>query len=297
MKNKVETVMFLTYADSNYRDKAQVLFDSLINGHISPQNITIVSLDNNDFTEDLKGVNQINWNQISKLKFKKREDYFKVLPSILIYLKNQGFRKILYLDCDIKAYFSHPEELLPLLKGSISAVKQNRLSVYKFFGNHSGTYNVGVNYFDFGYAETEVVVEEWKEQCINFHENTSKRLGYFSEQLLMDNWSEKLTNFTVIDESVFNQAIWNTLFFNVKFHGNRYYYKDKKIVFYHFSSIKCSEYFFYFFSQEKSITPIWFVMHNMYKDYIRLLRQTGYSKMTRVKRNVKRYILGYNFNG
>ena len=97
MKNKVESVIFLTYADSNYRDKAQVLIESLINGCVPPQNITIVSLDAADLTAGFESVRQVNWNQISDTRFEKREDYFKVLPSILIYLKNEGFQKILYL--------------------------------------------------------------------------------------------------------------------------------------------------------------------------------------------------------
>lgn len=296
MKNKVETVMFLTYADNNYRDKSQVLIESLIKGGVPSQNIIIVSLDATDLTTGFECVHQINWNQISNTTFEKREDYFKILPSILIYLKSKGFQKILYLDCDVKAYFSRPEELSPILKGSISAVKQNRFGIYNMFGRHSGTYNVGVNYFDFGFEETITIVEEWKNQCLNFRENINKRLGYFSEQILMDNWPDKLTNFNIINETVFNQAIWNTNFVHVKFYNNRYYYKKKKIVFYHFSSIKCSNNFYYF-SQRKSITPIWGLMNHLYKDYISLLRQTGCSGPITIGRSFKRIFLGHEFYG
>ena len=292
--NIVQSAIFVTYADVNYRDKAQVLIASLVEGGVAQDKIHIISLDDCDLRGEFKSVHQINWSIISDIRFEKREDYFRILPQVLIYLNDQGHKKILYLDCDVKAYFQSIDELSAIMKGSVSAVKHNRFLLYQLLSKHPGYYNIGVNWFDFTFNETIAIVEEWNHQCSHYKDHTDPRLGYFSEQLLIDSWPNKLRYFNEINETVYNQAIWNTFFFHISYKNDRYCYKGNQIVFYHFSTIKYSGKF-YFFAQKNSVTPILLGLRKMYIDYIHLLRDTDSFCVHKSNKSYRRLFLGHEF--
>ena len=249
MKNKY----VCTYFNENFISRGCAMIESLLDSNnciiyvLALDETTLQFLKNKYEKVILLDINNyIDYFKIEINKFEdKKQFFFSITPNLCLWLleKYKEIDILLYLDADVYVY-SDLEPIYQELKGySIAASSHRQNKLVKFFSNHYGKYNVGINLFRNDKIGKKCI-KKWKENCDNWYPDMPDYpLSYFSDQIFLDDWPYLYKNsFKEIENIGVNVAPWNAINYKIRLLENKFYVNEFPLIIYHFSSlIKVSE--------------------------------------------------------
>ncbi|MFC1665294.1 hypothetical protein ACFL17_06665 [Pseudomonadota bacterium] len=236
-----------TIAARNYLPRAQVLMNSVRDHAPQVDRFVVLSDGNeNDFfngsavvsPEDLKISN------LAEMKFSYNLVEFctAIKPFACRYFIAQGYKKIIYMDPDIRVY-SRLDQMLELLdKHSLILVPHiskrytDRMRPNEQDIQRVGTFNLGYLAIKDG-ENTRRLLDWWSERtrrdCV-----ISPNEGIFVDQKWMELAPSFVSDYFIQRDPGWNVAYWNLHYLTLTLESNRYLVNGRPLCFFHFSGFK-----------------------------------------------------------
>lgn len=248
-------MVFCTFFDSNYLDKALVMYDS-IKRNISAFTLYILALDEkcyyilNDLALDNVVVISVDEFEDKELKGikgqrKKIEYYFTLTPCIIKYVLTVFREKeCTYIDADLK-FYANPQILIQEIGEKSVQIVEHRFTQSlpdRIMRKQAGTYCTQFNTFK-NQTESMELLQLWREQCINECGIVDHKRGTAGEQGYLEDWS-KYSFVSVLNHQGGGVAPWNIA--QYRLHNSNQQHieiqrrdsgKIYKLVFYHFHDL------------------------------------------------------------
>ncbi|MFC1613122.1 glycosyl transferase [Patescibacteria group bacterium] len=239
---------FCTPLDKNYLYRGIALHTSLIN-HCPNFKLWILCMDDVAYNTlnkmqldkvEIISLKEVENEDLLSIKSKRRgEEYcWTCKPALLLYIlkNNKDLDIITYLDSDT-FFFSSPEKIFNNFLNKSIILTPHRFPPENKNQKHTkGIYNAGMLSFK-NNIEALKCLQWWNKKCIEWCYHYYEA-GKMSDQLYLNDWTERFRNVYILEHKGINLAPWNVSQYTIIQKDNKILIDGMNLIFYHFQSLK-----------------------------------------------------------
>lgn len=238
-------ILFVTYFDKAFYSRGLEMLKSIKSAR--PFEIMVLALDQETEvglkSENISNLSIIPLSDMSKvdLPVATNKPFFFTLTADFCEFCQRArpsHDALLYIDADIKFYQSVDIILDEVAGASVAFTKHRHPTMLAKRYLKYGLYNVGINYFK-NDTQGKNAVNLWSQRCrYELYDKGRQRLGFFSDQVLVDDFSSIFTRFKTIENIGVNVAPWNVSKYKISKNTHGEWLVDEKLlVCFHFSNL------------------------------------------------------------
>ena len=286
-----------TYFDYNFLPRGLALFYSIKRYH-KEFDLFVLALDARTYDylldleeKNLKLISHEEYDVYFKTSVNRFEDkkqyFFSATANLCVYLleNNPEIDILLYLDADVYLFSSLDLMYEEFGNSSIGLCTHRIYPLFKFFVNHYGNYNVGVNLFR-NSASGKRCVRDWKVECDTWYpDKPGYPLKFFSDQIFLDSWVGKFDGIKIIENIGINVCYWNAANYTFSKVNDCYYVDKTPLMIFHFSSLHKENDHIWNTYSIYGLVSIRKVLLEIYTEYIKEIESFGLSNKKFEKMN------------